>query len=88
MTRLEISQQYFHELGRCKHYEMKCNKYVEVDQEKYEKYLPKFLHHKKMAAKYYHKMKENELFMDFVDDESIFVDSSYFRESSASQSNK
>jgi hypothetical protein len=77
MTRMEIYQQYFHELGRCKHYEMKCNKYVDVAPDKYEKYLPKYLHHKKMTTKYYHKMKENAVFMDFVEDESIFSDSSF-----------
>jgi hypothetical protein len=80
LIRLEIHEHYFIELGKCRHYEMKCAKYEGIDQEKYEKYLPKYLHHKKMAGHYYAKMKENAIYSDFIGDESIFADSRYFNE--------
>lgn len=35
-----------------------------------------------MAAKYYHLMKDNSVYSDFMDEESIFADSRYFTQES------
>jgi hypothetical protein len=77
---LDWWEQYFLELGKCKHYEMKCAKNTEIDPEKYERYFPLYLHHKRKAAQYYAKIKENAVYSDFMGDESIFADSRYFDE--------
>jgi len=87
MERMEIREKYFYELGRCKHYEMKCCKYENRNQDKYEKYYPKYHHHKIMAAKYYHMIKENPVYSDFIDEESIFADSRYFTQESTHELN-
>jgi hypothetical protein len=78
MDRGEIFERYLLELGRCKHYELKCFKYIHQNQEKYEKYRPKYLLHKKIAEKYYILMKEMAVYSDFMEDESIFTDSEFY----------
>jgi len=79
---MEICDKYFFELGRCKHYEMKCVKYENKDEDKFQKYHSKYQHHKMMAAKHYNAMKETAIFSDFLDGESIFTDSRYFTQES------
>ena len=76
---MEIREKYLYELGKCKHYELKCNKYGDNrDPDKYKKYYPKYQYHKMMAGKYYNMMREQSIYSDFMEDESIFSDSDYF----------
>lgn len=85
MRRMEIDEHYFFELGKCKHYELKYKKYVETDQEKFEKYFKKYRDHKKMAAKYYMMMKEEPMYVEGLNDESICSDSRYFESTAAAK---
>ncbi|HJV46212.1 MAG TPA: hypothetical protein VJ824_10895 [Bacillota bacterium] len=73
----EIFQRYLLELGFCKYYELKCLRHVHENKEKYEKYRARFLQHKKIAQKYYMQMKEMAVYSDFLEDESIFTESSF-----------
>jgi len=56
--------------------------YADADEEKHLKYLSKLKEHKRMVQKYYNMTKENHFFTDFLGDESLYTDSSYFKESS------
>ena len=80
MSKMEIYEHYFYELGKCKHYELKYKKYEDIDSGKFDKYYNKHLFHKNEAAKYYSKMKESPVYMDGLNDDSIWVDSRYFHE--------